>query len=137
MNTYRIKIKLSNGDEIQARSVGNTPLEAQHRVLDAPQAKEFLQGATVQYIYVELERNAVSDDVNPDDYKFQPSTEKKDWYVVTDTKAMVVVTFQEGKFNETQRITHLNDEVPDALVAATALRKIGDYLHKYHPEVLV
>ena len=49
---------------------------------------------------------------------------------------MVVITFEKGKFNETQRITHLSDEVPEALEGVKTLRKFVDYLQQYHPEVL-
>ena len=136
MKTYLITIKLSNGYEIQARSVGNDPLEAQHRVLDAPQTKQFLQGLTFQSIHIELESKFVSEEANPDRYHFQESSDKQGWYVVTDTEAMVVITFEKGKFNETQRITHLSDEVPEALEGAKTLRKFVDYLQQYHPEVL-
>jgi hypothetical protein len=55
---------------------------------------------------------------------------------VTDKKDMVVVIFEKGKFNETHRITRLDDTLPDPLAAASGLKAIADYLRIYHPEVL-
>ena len=36
-------------------------------------------------------------------YKLERSQQKEDWWVCTDTENLVVCTFQEGKFDETQK----------------------------------
>ena len=136
MNTYRVNIRLENGDEIKARSVGYTPQEAVNRVMESPQFKEFRGWMKVESIHYELEQADPSVQVDATRYDFQPSKEREGWYVVTDKKDMVVVIFEKGKFNETQRITRLDDILPDPLTAASGLKAIADYLRIYHPEVL-
>ena len=42
-------------------------------------------------------------------YIIQHSKERENWLVLTDTKKGIVILFEEGKFNETQKITYLND----------------------------
>lgn len=136
MNTYRVNIRLENGDEVQARSVGRTPQEAVNQVLESQQFKEFKGWMKIESIHYELEQAGTSVQVDATRYDFQPSKEREDWYVVTDKKDMVVVIFEKGKFNETQRITRLDDTLPDPLTAASGLKAIADYLRIYHPEVL-
>ena len=137
MNTYKVNIKLENGDEVQARSVGRTPQEAVDRILNSKQFKEFnQQWIGIESIHYELEQAGTTVHVDATRYDFQPSKEREDWYVVTDKKDLVVVIFEKGKFNETQRITRLDDTLPDPLTAASGLKAIADYLHIYHPEVL-
>lgn len=136
MNTYKVNIKLENGDEVQARSVGRTPDEAVNRVLESQQFKEFKGWMKIESIHYELEQAGTSVQVDATRYDFQPSKEREDWYVVTDKKDMVVVIFEKGRFNETQRITRLDDTLPDPLTATSELKAIADYLHLYHPEVL-
>lgn len=136
MNTYRVNIRLENGDEVKARSVGYTPQEAEKRVIESTQFQEFRNGLKIQSIHTELEQATTSIQVDATRYDFRPSQERKGWYVVTDKKDMVVVIFEKGRFNETQRITRLDDTLPDPLTAASGLRAIADYLKVYHPEVL-
>lgn len=137
MNTYKVNIKLDNGDEVQARSVGRTPQEAVDRILESKQFKEFnQQWIGIESIHYELEQVGTTIQVDATRYDFQPSKEREDWYVVTDKKDMVVVIFEKGKFNETQHITRLDDTLPDPLTAASGLKAIADYLRIYHPEVL-
>lgn len=136
MNTYRVNIRLENGDEVKARSVGYTPQEAEKRVIESTQFQEFRNGLKIQSIYTKLEQATTTIQVNATRYDFQPSKEQEGWYVVTDKKDLVVVIFEKGRFNETQRITRLDDTLPDPLTAASGLRAIADYLKVYHPEVL-
>ena len=136
MNTYKVNIKLENGDEVQARSVGRTQQEAVNRVMESPQFKEFRGWMKVESVHYELEQACTTVQVDATRYDFQPSKEREGWYVVTDKKDLVVVIFEKGKFNETHRITRLDDTLPDPLTAASGLKAIADYLHIYHPEVL-
>lgn len=136
MNTYKVNIRLENGDEVKARSVGYTPQEAEKRVIESAQFQEFRNGLKIQSIHTELEQATTSIQVDATRYDFRPSQEREGWYVVTDKKDMVVVIFEKGRFNETQRITRLDDTLPDPLTAASGLRAIADYLKVYHPEVL-
>ena len=136
MNTYKVNIKLENGYEVQARSAGRTPQEAVNRVMESPQFHEFRGWMKIESIHYELEQAGTSVQVDATRYDFQPSKEREGWYVVTDKIDMVVVIFEKGKFNETQRITRLDDTLPDPLTAASGLKAIADYLRIYHPEVL-
>ena len=136
MNTYKVNIKLENGDEVQARSVGRTPQEAVNRVLESSQFKEFRGWMKVESVHYELEQAGTTVQVDSTRYDFQPSKEREGWYVVTDKKDLVIVIFEKGRFNETQRITRLDDTLPDPLTAASGLKAIADYLRIYHSEVL-
>lgn len=136
MNTYRVNIRLENGDEVKARSVGYTPQEAEKRVIESTQFQEFRNRLKIQSIHTELEQATTTIQVDVTRYDFRPSQEREGWYVVTDKKDLVVVIFEKGRFNETQRITRLDDTLPDPLTAASGLRAIADYLKVYHPEVL-
>lgn len=136
MNTYRVNIKLENGDEVKARSVGYTPQEAEKRVIESTQFQEFRNRLKIQSIHTELEQATTTIQVDATRYDFRPSQEHDGWYVVTDKKDLVVVIFEKGRFNETQHITRLDDTLPDPLTAASGLRAIADYLKVYHPEVL-
>ena len=136
MNTYRVNVRLENGDEVKACSVGYTPQEAEKRVIESTQFQEFRNGLKIQSIHTELEQATTTIQVDATLYDFRPSQEREGWYVVTDKKDLVVVIFEKGRFNETQRITRLDDTLPDPLTAASGLRAIADYLKVYHPEVL-
>ena len=66
-------------------------------------------------------------------FKLEKSKEKEGWYVLTDTENLVAVKFKEHEFNETQKITHLDDDrsVIEKLGAqgiARVLREMGDYM---------
>lgn len=73
-------------------------------------------------------------------YKLEKSKEQQGWWVVTDTINMIVVKFQEGKFNETQKVTLLNgNEVSSmdyAMKQVKALREMADWLVKNHCKIL-
>ena len=54
------------------------------------------------------------------------------WWVVTDTENLVVLKFQEHKFNETQKVTMLEDSNLSALQLARMKREIGDWVAAHH-----
>lgn len=136
MNTYLITVKFENGDEVQAYSEGRTAYEAADRVTESPQFKAFKGWMKIESVNYELVQTCSSVQVDATRYDFRPSQEREGWYVVTDKKDLVVVIFEKGMFNETQRITRLDDTLPDPLTAASGLKAIADYLKMYHPEVL-
>jgi len=72
-------------------------------------------------------------------YLLQKSAERENWLVATDTIAGLVVKFEKGKFNETQKATMLEDlnfhsGTPTRL--ATAMKELTDWLVANHPDVL-
>ena len=70
-------------------------------------------------------------------FLLQPSHEKSQHWVCTDVEHGIVCIFQEGKFNETQHFTFLDDVPhPDALALARLLRQLTDWLISHHPNIL-
>ncbi len=72
-------------------------------------------------------------------YLLQASKEHENWYVATDTIAGIVVKFEKGKFNETQKATMLEDlnfhrGTPTRL--ATAMKGLTEWLINNHSDVL-
>lgn len=71
-------------------------------------------------------------------FVLQPSQEPGFW-VATDTEHLIVIKFQEHRFNETQKITLLNGDKfasdEEALRVATYLRELADWLRDNHYNV--
>jgi hypothetical protein len=64
-------------------------------------------------------------------YTIQESKEPG-WWVVTDTENLVVLKFQEHKFNETQMVTMLEDCQLSALQLARVMREMADWVAQHH-----
>ncbi len=65
----------------------------------------------------------------------QRSDQVSDGWVCTDTENGIVCTFEGHKFNDTQKITFLNDMTdPDPLCVARQMREMGDWLFEHHYE---
>lgn len=135
MNNYIFYIEFEDGDEVRARSVSNSVPEASKQLFDSEEYKRFAAGRKEKTIKYRIEQT-IERIFNPLQYSLSPSAEQEGWYVVTDKKAMVVVRFQKGKFNETQKVTHLNDAIPQPLELAAIMRGIAEYLRQFHKELL-
>ena len=66
-------------------------------------------------------------------FKLEKSQDLPGWWVLTDTKNLVVVKFKEHEFNETQKVTFIDDDqdVIEKLGTqgiARVLREMGDYM---------
>ena len=133
MKRYKFIIKLSDGNEIQAASVGNSRDEAVERLLALPQTLEFIGAA--QVIDAVLVSEEAVQPVPADRFVLQRSTAPC-WWVVGDPEGLFVVRFKEHDFNGTQKITYLKDISSTALAEARVLREIPEWLQSYHPEVL-
>lgn len=72
-------------------------------------------------------------------FKLEESKERKGWWVLTDTINLVVVRFQEGKFNDTQEVTLLNGNdvasMEDAMKQIRVLREMTDWLSENHYKI--
>ena len=69
-------------------------------------------------------------------YILQPS-EKLNHWVCTDTENLIVCTFENKKFNDTQKMTTLENFNPDNFMKqAKYMREMGDWLYKNHKEKL-
>ena len=72
-------------------------------------------------------------------FKLEHSQTKNDGWVLTDTENLIVIEFIERKFNETQKITPLDDESllkrysPNQI--ASILKEMGNYMVKYHGDI--
>lgn len=135
MNQYKVRIILSNNEEVDAKVAANSEEQAVKRLVNTEQFKQFAGNAKVKDVLITL-LGEYKEVENTARFVFGESKEKPNWFVVTDTTSMFVVRFEKGKYNETAVITPLNDNIKSALEAATVLREIGEYLSKYHPEVL-
>lgn len=71
-------------------------------------------------------------------FKLEPCSEKEGWWVLTDTENLVVIRFEQHKFNETQQVTLLNEadfmSLPGspATRIATVMREMGDWIARHH-----
>lgn len=67
-------------------------------------------------------------------FVLQQSTQQG-WWVCTDTENGIVCRFQAHRFNETSKMTFLEDTPqPDALQIARLMREMGDWLGKNHSD---
>lgn len=64
-------------------------------------------------------------------YIIQKSTHPNKW-VLTDKENGVIITFEEGKFNETQKVTLLDDTRLTSSELAKAMREMGEWVVRYH-----
>lgn len=66
----------------------------------------------------------------------QKSKEKENWWVFTDTLHEIVIKFEEGKFNSTQKVTTLNDiDNPDVMQLARVMGEMGEWLANNHRDI--
>ena len=133
MKRYKFIIKLSDGNEIQAASVGNSRDEAVERLLILPQTTEFIGSA--QVIDAVLVGEEAVRPVPADRFVLQRAT-NPGWWVVGDPEGMFVIKFKEHDFNGTRKITYLKDIPSGASAEARVLREIPEWLQLYHSEVL-
>lgn len=64
-------------------------------------------------------------------YILQKSKHPNKW-VLTDRENGVVITFEDGAFNSTQKVTLLDDTRLTANELAKAMRELGEWVVKYH-----
>lgn len=66
-------------------------------------------------------------------FKLEKSKERQGWWVLTDTANLVVIQFKEHEYNETQKVSPIEDSLimssPDpAAELARILREMGEYM---------
>ena len=137
MKRFEVKIKFVGGDELHARVVAKDQSAAMKRIVDdgriMEKVAEFGEISTID-IQGLGDYVPVTDD--PDRFVLQPSSEDG-WWVATDKTNGIVVRFQEGLFNQTAKVTMLDDDVPSAIDSATALRELSEWLAVYHEGLAV
>lgn len=67
-----------------------------------------------------------------DKYIIQQSSTHPNKWVLTDKCNGIVVTFEDGLFNETQKVTMLDDTRLTANELATVMRELGEWMVRYH-----
>ena len=58
--------------------------------------------------------------------------ERDGWYIVTDTKWMMVCQFEAHRFNETQEVVEMGHLPIDPNKIAKAMSELGDWLFSHH-----
>ena len=66
----------------------------------------------------------------------------KGWWVLTDTVNLVVITFEEGRFNETQKVTQLEGgenytSMNDVMTQVRIIRELSDWLAINHYKIAI
>lgn len=134
MNRYEITITLDDGDILAVRVVAEDQEHAIERVMETDDAVNFIgerEIDNVEFRYLGPE-DPVSDD--PDRFVLQRSKEDEGWWVATNRPGNIVVKFQEGLFNETVKITALEDASP--LEHASAIRELSEWLAYFHADLV-
>ena len=73
-------------------------------------------------------------------FRLEKSQLTKGWWVLTDTVNLVVITFEEGRFNETQKITQIEGgenytSMNDVMAQVRIIRKMSDWLAINHYKI--
>lgn len=73
-------------------------------------------------------------------FKLEKSQLTEGWWVMTDTVNLMVITFEEGKFNETQKITQLEGgenytSMNDVMAQVRIVREMSDWLAINHYKI--
>lgn len=72
-------------------------------------------------------------------YRLEQSKDLPGWWVLTDLEYNVVLRFEEHKYNETQKITFLDDTATRGglshVEAARIMKEMADYLLAHYPRI--
>lgn len=70
-------------------------------------------------------------------YLLQKSKEDPLWWVLTDTETEIVCRFKEGEFNETQKVTLLNEDSDyDLMKLPRIMAEMAEWLRENHYEII-
>jgi len=129
---YIVNITFNDGDKAEIKCEAKNQAAALSRIANTKQFIDFADGKNIESININVDTNK-----EPEfDYILQPSTEHG-WWVVTDKTNQCVVKFKEKNFNQTAKITFLNDTSQNPVLdLATILRKIGDWVAINHKEIV-
>ena len=136
---YYVKLFNERADEmIEARVDAKNEKEAIECVFHNPEALKVILSWNLQDIKQECYpiEDAMFDKERKDRFLLQPSKEEG-WYVLTDTQLLITLRFRAGDFNGSQKVTHLDDSrITNPMDIATSLRLMGDWMQKYHKELI-
>mgnify|MGYP003552613618 FL=1 len=132
MKRYYIEITFTDGNVVQARTLGRNKNDALKRVKETDQYKSFAVSA-IKAINIEAIPIASIDNER---FAVTNITNKEGWYVVVDLDNRVKIEFKKGKFNETQQVQYYGKETPDPLSIATASPEIGEFMQSKFSELI-
>lgn len=64
-------------------------------------------------------------------------SEHPEWWVLTDKDSLCVIRFQEHRFNETQKVTFLEENKVSPIEVARIMRQMGEWIYKYHKDIAI
>lgn len=135
MNRYSVIIHLSDGSRVDAKAVGENQADAIEMVKNSQHVISFIGDREITKVDISFLEKVT--DVSEENYILQKSTIRDNWYVVTDKINNVVIQFERGKYNTTSKVTPLDDTTNiSAIDMATIIREIGEYIYKYHKDLL-
>ena len=132
---YYVKIFNERADEmIEARVDAKTPQEAIDRVIEQDKVKAIVEKWGGE---AEVECHEIEDAVlDKERFILQPSMEPG-WYVLTDEQLLITLRFRAGDYNGSQKVKMIDESrVKDPMDIATSLRLMGDWMLKYHKELI-
>lgn len=132
---YYVKIYNERADEmIEVLVEADSEKEAIDKTFSLKKAQEMMKDWDD---VTEIKCHPIEDAVlDKDRFLLQPSKEDG-WYVLTDTQLLITLRFRAGDFNGSQKVTHLDDSrITNPLDIATSLRLMGDWIQKYHRELI-
>lgn len=73
-------------------------------------------------------------------FRLEKSQLTEGWWVLTDTVNLVVITFEEGRFNDTQKITQIEGgenytSMNDVMAQVRIIREMSDWLAINHYKI--
>ena len=147
MSYYIVTIKLGETDlhcRVEAKSRKQAADKAVGKLYQLPEDNPARQAFVKYYeetngkgsFDVKVEDDAPPAPIREGRFKIEPSKKKEGWWVVTDTDNLIVISFEEHRFHETQHIVPLADSTPEALTLATALREVADWLRAKHYDLI-
>lgn len=131
LKRYKIRFKLSDGNEVNCRISAPSSDVAIARIQSSLEFQTFKEKAEIVSVSTEIDGGEV--DINPEKFTLKES-ETPNFWVVSDTTRNVVVKFKKGDFAQ-QKVTVLFEGLSEIEIA-TSLKEIGEYVAKYHPELL-
>ena len=138
MRKYNHQLFFDNGECVaKVGTVAESAKEAVNKLNEFITNEQFLEDTKhMKLCQVLIDLEGV-DYAKPDEkrFDFQPSTQKENYFVATDKKTLVCITFKKKEFNTTQDVKVISD-ITDAAIIAESARLIADYIQEYHPECM-
>ena len=132
---YYVKIYNEKADEmIEARVDAKTEDEAILRVMQQDKVKAIVEKWGGE---AELECHLIEDAVLDKDRSVLQPSKEEGWYVLTDRELLIMLRFRAGDYNGSQQVKMIDESrVKDPMDIATSLRLMGDWMQKYHKELI-